>query len=111
MPAAATPLNTVGLILALLLTTTVPLTFMLGVAALPPRYPACTPEGVPPELFKMPPKLMVPNELTVTSVLRSGTIGFDSLTALMPVLPELMVSPPDVVTAMSPIPQLKAPIP
>ena len=59
----------------------------------------------------MPPKLMVPAELTVIRVLAAGAIGFDSLTALMPVLPELMTSPLDVVMAMFPIPQLKAPMP
>src|ERR1700761_9355216 len=111
MPAAATPLNTVGAMVALLLTITVPLMFMFAVPTLPPRYPADTPDGVELLLVKMPPKLMVPNELTVTRVADSGVVGFDWLTALIPELPELMMSRFDVVTARFPMPQLNAPMP
>ena len=104
-------MNTVAAILALLLTITVPLTSIFAAAALPPRYPADTPEGFPPLFVAMPPKLMVPNEFTVASASTPAAIAVASFTALIPLLPELIISAPEVMTEIFPGPHAAAPMP
>src|ERR1700704_3341375 len=69
------------------------------------------PDGGFPLLFAMLPALIDPALLTVMSVPTDAAIAVAWFTALMPELPELMISPPDVVTEILPGPQTAAPIP
>src|SRR5260370_1050786 len=98
-------------ILAALLTITVPLTLRFWVALVPPRNPTATPEGLLPLLFKTVPEVIDPDVLTVTSAPTPAAIAVASFTALIPVLPELMISPLEVVTETFPGPHAAAPMP
>src|SRR6188768_3353240 len=105
---------------AALLMKTLPLTYWFATPP-KPKKPAAIPDGVPPLLVGWLPELIVPAAVTaITAGLPAATlaakrlarsepaVGFASLTALMPVLPELMddPNPPDVVTTMLPGPRL-----
>ena len=106
-----------------LLMKTLPLTYWFA-CPLEPKKPAAIPDGVPLLLVDWLPELIVPAAVTaITAGLPAATlaakrlarsepaIGFVSLTALMPLLPELMDDPLDVVTAMLPGPRLVAEMP
>src|SRR3981189_2094203 len=76
-----------------------------------PKNPAPMPAGGFPLLFTMLPALIDPALLMVTSAPTDAAIAVAWFTALMAVLPELMTSPPDVVTEILPGPQPAAPMP
>ncbi len=83
---------------------TLPITFRFDAALVPPRKPADIPEGCAPLLVRIVPELMDPAADTVTSAPAEAAIAVASLTASMPVLPDVTTFPLDVVTAMSPGP-------
>src|ERR1700719_3465519 len=102
---------------------TLPLTYWFA-CPLEPKKPAAIPDGVLLLLVNRLPELIVPAAVTaITAGLPAVTlaakrlarsepaVGFASLTALMPLLPELMDDPPDVVTTMLTGPRLVAEIP
>src|SRR5258708_32001960 len=83
-----------------------------------PKKPAAMPDGVLPLLVGWLPAWIVPAVVTaITAGLPATTlaakrlarsepaVGLASLTALIPLLPELMDDPPDVVTTMLPGPR------
>src|ERR1700677_2306761 len=98
------PKPAAALIAAILLTMTVPLTFEFDVELVPPRKPAAIPAGCPPLLVRMVPELMLPAAPAVTVASAAAVIAVASLTASIPELPDVMVSPFDVVTAILPGP-------
>src|SRR4051812_35489479 len=112
-----------AVITAALLMKTLPLMYWFATPP-EPKKPAAIPDGVPPLLVGWLPELIVPAAVTaITAGLPAATlaakrlarseptVGFASLTALMPVLPELMDDPPDVVTTMLPGPRLTVAMP
>src|SRR6266404_1633594 len=102
--------------LAALLTKTLPLTNRFACPPLP-KKPAAMPDGVLPLLVGWLPAWIVPAVVTAITAGAAAkrvarpepAVGFASLTALMPVLPELIEAIPDVVTVMLPGPRLSAP--
>src|ERR1700746_487077 len=100
-----------AVILAALSTITVPFTLRFVVGLVPPKNPAAIPDGSNPLLFRMVPELMLPAADTVTKAPESSEIEVASLIASIPELPDVITSPLDVVTTMSPGPKLCAPIP
>src|SRR5260370_9352439 len=99
------PMPALAIMLAALLTMTVPLTLRFCVPfATPPRKPALIPEGDEPLLFAIVPELMDPEAYTVTSAPAGAAIAVAWFAALIPELPDVMTSAFDILTAMSPGP-------
>src|SRR5690242_5210961 len=102
---------------------TSPMTYWFACPPLP-KKPAAMPDDGLPELVSWPADVIVPAALTATTaglplmklswkrLTRAAAsavvfrFGFESLTALMPLLPDVIVLPVDVVMAMLPEPRL-----
>src|ERR1700728_2096427 len=106
---ASMPQPAAALIVASLVTLTLPATAASELGLLFEKYPAVIPPGGYPLTSGWVPELMVPS--TVTVILAEDAIADARLAATIPSLAELMTSPAAIDTVMLPLPQPVAPMP